>query len=130
MLFANWRAESNLAAGGPQHVLTSIDAFYQSYTQTYMRKRARLQQYIECYEDEMHGTEAYEASREEQDMPPLINADEDMEEVTLTPTTVPPSTSELPIQSTVLPTTTSTTADTRESIIRTEDQLIADTEIY
>ena len=31
MLFAYWRAESNLAAGGPQHVLTSIDAFYQSY---------------------------------------------------------------------------------------------------
>ena len=43
-LFTNWRAESNLAAGGPQHVLTSIDAFYQSYTQTYMRKRSRLQQ--------------------------------------------------------------------------------------
>ena len=48
MLFANWRAESNLAAGGPQHVLTSIDVFYQSYTQTYMRKRSRLQWYIEC----------------------------------------------------------------------------------
>ena len=109
MLFANWRAESNLAAGGPQHVLTSIDAFYQSYTQTYMRKRERLQQYIECYEDEMYGTGAHEASREEQDMPPLINADEDTEEVALTPTTVPASTStsELPIQSTALPTTTS-----------------------
>ena len=73
----------------------------------------------------MYGTGAHEASREEQDMPPLINADEDMEEVTLTPTTVPASTSELPIQSTALPATTSTTADTRESMIRTEDQLIA-----
>ena len=28
MLFANWKAESNLATGGPQHVLTSIDIFY------------------------------------------------------------------------------------------------------
>ena len=53
MLFTNWRAESNLAAGGPQHVLTLIDAFYQSYTQTYIRKRERLQQYIEHYEDEI-----------------------------------------------------------------------------
>ena len=43
MLFANWRAESNLAAGGPQHVLTLTDAFYRSYTQMYMRKRSRLQ---------------------------------------------------------------------------------------
>ena len=56
MLFANWRAESNLAAGGPQHVLTSIDAFYWSYTQTYIRKGSRLQWYIEHYEDEMYGT--------------------------------------------------------------------------
>ena len=61
-------------------------------------------------------------------MPSLIDVDEDTEEVILTPTTVPASTSELPILSTALPTTTSTTADTRGSIIRTEDQLIADTE--
>ena len=49
-----------------------------------MRKREKLQQqYIECYEDEMYGTGATEVSREEHDMPPLIDADEDMEEVTL-----------------------------------------------
>ena len=101
MLFANWRAENNLAAGGPQHVLTSLDTFYQSYTQTYMRKRERLQQYIECYEDEMYGTGAPKACREEHDIPLLIDAGEDTEEVTLTPTTVPASTSELPIQSTI-----------------------------
>ena len=76
----------------------------------------------------MYGTGTPEISREEQDMPPLIDADEDTEEVTLAPTTVPASISELPILSTALPTTTSTTADTRESIIRTEDQLIASTE--
>ena len=72
----------------------------------------------------MYGTGAHEASREEQDMPPLIDAGEDMEEVTLPPTTVPASASELPIQSTALLTTSST----RESILRTEDQLIGDTE--
>ena len=55
----------------------------------------------------MYGIGAHEASREEQDMPPLINVDEDMEEVTLTPTTVSASTSELPIKSTFLLATTS-----------------------
>ena len=48
MLFTNWRTENNSAACGHQHVLTSIDAFYLSYTQTYMKKREKLQQYIEC----------------------------------------------------------------------------------
>ena len=42
----------------------------------------------------MYGTETPEVSRKEQDMPPLIDADEDMEEATLTPITVPPSTSD------------------------------------
>ena len=64
MLFTNWRAESNLAAGGPQHVLTSIDAFYWSNTQIYMRKREKLQWYIH-YEDEMYGIGAPEVSRED-----------------------------------------------------------------
>ena len=77
----------------------------------------------------MYSTGAHEDSREEQEMPPLVDADEDMQEVTLTPTTVPASTAELPIQRTALSATTSTIADTRESMIRTGDQLITETEI-
>ena len=76
----------------------------------------------------MYGTGAHEDSREEQEIPPLVNADEDMQEVTLTPMTVPASTAELPIQRTALSATTSTTTDTRESMIRTGDQLITDKE--
>ena len=89
-----------------------------------MKKRERLQQYIECYEDEMYATGAHEVSREKQDMPPMVDANEDIEEATFPDTTVPASTSEIPVQSTSPPITTSTT----ESILRTEDQLIANTE--
>ena len=37
----------------------------------------------------MYGTGAHEDSREEQEMPPFVNADEYMQEVTLTPMTAP-----------------------------------------
>ena len=46
-LFSNWNIEKHLAAGEPQHVLESIDAFYQPYTQRYLGKRLRLQQHLE-----------------------------------------------------------------------------------
>ena len=38
-LFTNWGAEINLAVSEPQHVLESMDAFYQPYTHRYIRKR-------------------------------------------------------------------------------------------
>ena len=49
-------------------------------------------------------------------MPLLINADEETEETISTPTTVLVLTSELLTQGATLPSTTSTTVDTREGV--------------
>ena len=73
----------------------------------------------------MYGSGAQEASREEQEMPPPINAGEGMEEPTSEPIPVLTSSSELPIQSKPLPLTTTTTF---EGIPRESDQLVTTTE--